>query len=209
MLETIRQFGLERLAATGETEAVRRRHAHYYVRLAEESAPHLSGVRSRPWLAHLGAEQDNLRAALDWCAGAGEAGDPEGAALGLRLVAALWRFWSIRALAAEGRARLEGALAVAARYPAHAPAQRPALAEALHGVGVMARLQGDHDAARSWNAAPPCAGSWGRRGTWPGPSPPWAWPVWWTGSRRGPSPPWRRALPSSAAWETGGAWPGP
>ncbi|HEX2326767.1 MAG TPA: tetratricopeptide repeat protein [Chloroflexota bacterium] len=154
MLETIRQFGLEQLAETGETDGARRRHARYYVRLAEETAPHLSGVRGRPWLARLAAEQDNLRVALDWCASAGDAGDAEGAALGLRLAAALWRFWSIRALAAEGRARLEGALAVAARYPAEGsdrpdrPSLRPALAEALHGAGAMARLQGDHDAAR-------------------------------------------------------------
>ena len=73
MLETIREFALERLVARGDGEAVRRRHAAFYLVLAEEAEPGLLGPQQREWLERLDSERDNIRAALDWALDAGEA----------------------------------------------------------------------------------------------------------------------------------------
>jgi predicted ATPase/transcriptional regulator with XRE-family HTH domain len=86
MLWTIREFGLERLAESGEENAIRRQHAAHFVRMAEAAEPHLESAEPERglWLGRLEAERNDLRAALEWCRS--EAGDPE---LGSRLAAAL------------------------------------------------------------------------------------------------------------------------
>ena len=66
LLETLRQYGQERLLTSGETDAARRRHADYYVALAEAIEPVRWGARQAAWLAELDQEHDNLRAALGW-----------------------------------------------------------------------------------------------------------------------------------------------
>jgi predicted ATPase len=66
LLETIREYGLERLAEAGETEATREAHAAYYLALAEEAEPHLKGAEQNRWLARLEQERANLRTALSW-----------------------------------------------------------------------------------------------------------------------------------------------
>ena len=66
LLETIREYGLERLAEAGETEATREAHAAYYLALAEEAEPHLKGAEQIRWFARLEQERANLRAALSW-----------------------------------------------------------------------------------------------------------------------------------------------
>ena len=66
MLETIREYALERLVARGDGEAVRRRHAAFYLVLAEEAEPGLLGPQQREWLERLDSERDNIRAALTW-----------------------------------------------------------------------------------------------------------------------------------------------
>jgi predicted ATPase len=78
MLDTIREYGLEVLAASGEEEAIRRRHAEHFLALAEAAGPALGGPDAALWRDHLAAEHDNLRAALAWSAesGTGEAGSP-------------------------------------------------------------------------------------------------------------------------------------
>ena len=95
MLETIREYALERLAARGDGEAVRRRHADFYLALAEEAEPGLLGPQQREWLERLDAERDNIRAALTWAVETGEA------EVGLRIGSALWRFWQLRRPLAE------------------------------------------------------------------------------------------------------------
>ncbi|HEX5501071.1 MAG TPA: tetratricopeptide repeat protein [Thermomicrobiales bacterium] len=133
MLETIREYALERLAASGEEEATRRRHAAYFLALAERAA-----AAPDTWRARLDAEHDNLRAALDWLLR--RAADP---AAGLRLAGALAPFWEARGHLREGRAWLEGA---ARRAPGAPDAWR---ARVLALAGRLAFRQGDYPAARA------------------------------------------------------------
>jgi predicted ATPase/DNA-binding CsgD family transcriptional regulator len=133
MLETVREYALERLVEAGEETETRRRHATYGLSLAEHSDPWLSVPQ--PWLDRLQAEHDNLRAALTWSIPR----DPETA---LRLAGALWRFWWQKGYWSEGRSWLEQVLMGGATAP---PAAR---ATALGGAGTIAIDQGDFGYAR-------------------------------------------------------------
>ena len=105
MLETIRDFGLEQLATSGEEAVVRDAHAAWCLGLAEQAAPFwYTGAQGR-WAARLDADHDNLRAALAWLAQTGDT------ATGVRLVGWLAWFWFYRNHWAEGRGWLERALA--------------------------------------------------------------------------------------------------
>ena len=84
---------------------LRQRHADYFLRLAEEAEPHLTGAQQRPWLERLEAEHDNFRLSLDSLRRA-DRGDEE-----LRLVGALMRFWYVHGHLREGSSRCEEALA--------------------------------------------------------------------------------------------------
>ena len=106
MLETIREFGLERLEASGEAEAVRRRHAEWCFDLAEGLGAGLSGPKQGQRLKELERELDNFRAALAWAT----VREPK---LGLQLARALGWFCHLRGHLREGRSWLEGALAAA------------------------------------------------------------------------------------------------
>src|SRR6266852_7591803 len=112
MLETIREYGLEVLTASGEGNAARQAHAGYFLHLAEEAEPALKGPLLVVWLDRLEREHDNLRAALQWAL---EKGRGE---IALRLGIALERFWVVRGLRNEGRAFLDRALARSAGVPA-------------------------------------------------------------------------------------------
>jgi predicted ATPase/class 3 adenylate cyclase/DNA-binding CsgD family transcriptional regulator len=109
MLETIREYGLEALEASGEMEVTRQAHATYYQRLAEEAEPGLVGTQQTVWLERLEREHDNLRAAMRWSLEQGAVG--HSMEMALRLGRALGRFWMIRGYYKEGRAFLEQALA--------------------------------------------------------------------------------------------------
>src|SRR5207249_2151550 len=105
MLETIREYALERLAESGEAEEASRRHALYYLDLAERAEPELRGPRQAAWLERLESERGNLRAALRWA-------KTEGAVeVGLRIAGALGWFWFRRGMS-EGRAWLDEMLSM-------------------------------------------------------------------------------------------------
>ena len=98
MLETIREYGLERLAASGEEAATRRAHAAYFLVMAEDGAPHMAGgAEQAQWLERFFSEHDNIRAALGWLTRTGNAD------WGLRLALALSQFWLEHAHPTEGR----------------------------------------------------------------------------------------------------------
>jgi tetratricopeptide (TPR) repeat protein len=135
MLETIREYALERLTARGDGDEVRRRHADFYVELAEKAEPGLRGPDQREWLDRLDAERDNIRAALTWAMHAGEA------EVGLRIGSALWRFWQLRSYVQEARERMEGLLTLGSGSTA-------TRATAQTEIANLAQLQGDRDTAR-------------------------------------------------------------
>ena len=134
MLETIREYALERFEESGDVDELRRRHADYFLRLAEQAEPNLRGSPG-DWLDRLEAEHDNFRAALDRLEALGESERR------LRLAGALWRFWYLRGHLAEGRRRLENALLADERPTA-------ARAKILNGAAVMAVNTGDPATAK-------------------------------------------------------------
>jgi predicted ATPase/DNA-binding XRE family transcriptional regulator len=136
MLETIRQFAAEQLGKRGEQENLRRRHAEYFVVLAEESEPEWSGAEQGRQLARLEREHDNLRAALAWTLEEGES------VLGLRLAVNLWVFWEVRGHLSEGRRWFDSVLAI----PAQGGDAR-LRSWALSGAGNMAHRQGELERA--------------------------------------------------------------
>jgi predicted ATPase/serine/threonine protein kinase len=136
MLETIREYALEKLAASGEKPLTKRAHAAYCLVLAEEEAAEQSGAEGTEWLEHFGLEHDNFLAGLDWLI---ETGDAD---WGLRLGTALFRFWETREYLAEGRGRLGKLL----KLPG-AAAPTKARARALFAAGVLAAEQGDYVSA--------------------------------------------------------------
>jgi len=142
LLETVRQYGWERLEEAGEAAAARRRHAAHFLALAEEAEPALTGPDQGRWLQRLDREYDNLRAALRW---ARDGGEQEG---GLRLAAALWRFWYVRGRQSEGRQWLEDLLAARGSDDG-AGAPTIARARALYGASVLAAEQGDYRRAEA------------------------------------------------------------
>jgi predicted ATPase/DNA-binding SARP family transcriptional activator/DNA-binding CsgD family transcriptional regulator len=131
MLEPVRQYGQELLAASGEADPVRRRHASWYFELAKEVEPWLRGARQEVWLQHLEREYGNLRAALGWAL---ERGETE---LGLWFGGALGEFWYLSGHLSEGRRWLEAALASGPDAP-----PTPARAKALARAGWIAWEQG-------------------------------------------------------------------
>jgi predicted ATPase/DNA-binding SARP family transcriptional activator len=131
MLETIREYALEQLAAEQEPDDVKRRHAEHFLKLAESDPV----PEQAAWLARMDAERDNFREALAWSL------DTREASLGLRLAAALWEFWWVRGYLAEGRGWLDEALVRGRTAP---PELR---ARALHAAGSLATRQGDYEAA--------------------------------------------------------------
>ena len=143
MLETLRQFALEQLEPCGEAADARRRHAAYFVALAEEAEEALMGSEQRAWQTRLDDEHNNIQVAFDWLASA-EARSvqarPEEAAL--RMAGALWRYWEVRGHVAEGREQLLPLLAAA-------DPETPAIVRARGhlGAGICTWYQGDFETA--------------------------------------------------------------
>ncbi len=200
LLETVREYAAERLDASGETDSMGERHASWFLTEAEKTAPELTGPGQLERMDRLERDRDNLRRALARFAESGDAGR------GLRMGAALWRWWSVRGRTDEGRAWFDRLLALPASDD-----QLPERARALRGAGALADDRSDFEAARALprgepdpfaatggrsRARRPRSASWG---SWP-PRPA-------TTPRREAA--WRRAWPDSSGWGTHAARPPP
>ena len=146
LLQTIRDFAVERLAEANELDQARERHAGHYADLAVTLGPCLHTADQLAAGDHLAIEQDNIQSALDWSLRT--TSTSEGVSLtdnghGLRTAAAMWWFWFVRGLGADARRWLERATMLAAAD------DDPALASALHGLGEIAFRAGDLSAART------------------------------------------------------------
>lgn len=135
LLESLRAYGREHLVTSGAAERTYRRHAQFYLALAEAAEAKLWGPDAAIWLERLEVEHDDLRAALRWSVGRGEA------EIALRLAAALSRFWQIRGHLGEGLLWLARALTWTAGIE---PATQ---ARALDAAGRLASDQGDYERA--------------------------------------------------------------
>ena len=136
MLETLREYALEKLEVSGEAALTKRAHAAYFLVLAEDNATESSEAEGAGWLEQLGLEHDNFRAGLEWLT---ETGNAE---WGLRLGTALFRFWEVREYLAEGRDRLDRLL----KLP-EVGANTKLRMRALFAAGVLAGEQGDYASA--------------------------------------------------------------
>jgi len=139
MLQTIREFGAERLQESGEAEVIRDRHAEAFAAMAEEVEGRLLGSERKAQLDRLERDHDNLRAALDWCISGPRT------ELALRLASAMWRFWQMRGHLHEGRSRIEAVLDLPG-VDKHPAAHR----RALEAAGGIAYWQADMHAAQAW-----------------------------------------------------------
>jgi non-specific serine/threonine protein kinase len=137
LLETVRQYAMEKLSESGKAERFRERHAEYYLALAEEAEPELKGERQLAWLERFEREHDNLRAAISWSLHRSNLQDAA------RLGWALWLFWWIHGHFAEGRRSMEQALSAEGSLAMPAAAR----AQTLFVAGTMACGQGDHQSA--------------------------------------------------------------
>ena len=135
LLETIREYALERLAERGEDGRTRRLHAIHFVGLAEMAETKLRGPEQQYWLDRLEAELENFRAALGWTL------DSEEHELGLRLAGALRWFWIVRGHLTEGR----DWIAKLSAFKTHTPGR----AKALNTAAVIALPLGDFEQARA------------------------------------------------------------
>lgn len=135
MLETIREYGLERLAEQGEEAQIRRRHAEYFAELTARVEPELHGPDQARWMKALGLEHPNIRAALRWSLDSGETD------AALRLAAASWWYWYVQGHVTEGRALFAELL------PKGRTSGSSALPSALIGAARLAVRQNDDSQA--------------------------------------------------------------
>ena len=134
LLEPVRQYGVERLAESGEQDAVAERHAAWFLAVARQAEEGERGQDQRGWLERLDTNRDDLRAALGWFRGH----DSDAA---LTMGAALSWYWVTRGHFAEGRGWLEGALAIA-------PTNATGRARGMVAAARLSFYQGDYKAAR-------------------------------------------------------------
>ncbi|MBN2469839.1 MAG: tetratricopeptide repeat protein [Anaerolineae bacterium] len=139
MLETIREYALEKIDDFGESTILREQHARYFGNMADTAFRHYYGPHEAEWLAALEADHDNLRAALRW-----RLDTDDTAQTSLALIAQLARFWEVKGYGSEARNWLEEAL----RLPGADQPTR-AKADTLLGIGDNAYLQCDYAASQS------------------------------------------------------------
>src|SRR5258708_15400018 len=110
MLETIHEYARDRLRQSGESDAIQRRHAAHFTAWVERIEHELrAGPSQLQWFGRLETEHGNIRAALEWSLGGADV------ELGLRLVAAVWWFWSRQGHWLEWRPRMESAFYLGCR----------------------------------------------------------------------------------------------
>jgi predicted ATPase len=166
LLETIREFAQEQLEATGDPASARRRHAAFFLALAEQADQLLIGHDQVQWLDRLELDYGNLVTALFWAREARARGDttPDGvpaALVGLRLAGALHWFWWLGGHIGEGRQWLDEVLAWEQEGN-----NRSARARALYSAGVLTMIQGEYSAAhRLLDQGAALAGEIGDRST--------------------------------------------
>jgi predicted ATPase/DNA-binding XRE family transcriptional regulator len=132
LLDITREYAVERSTAAGEFEGLRRRHADFFLALAERAEPGMRSADQREWYSRLLDDEGNFRGALKWALEVGEAD------LALRLAGALWMFWRWAGLFTEGRAWLEAALVAADGSSLEVRCQ------GTWGAGWLAYHQGDY-----------------------------------------------------------------
>jgi predicted ATPase/transcriptional regulator with XRE-family HTH domain len=134
-LETVREFGLEKMVENDKPDAIRRAHAEYFLALVEQAEPELTGPSQGVWFERLESEYANMRAAITWSL---TDGPPE---ISLRFVGALWRYWRVRGHVGEARTWAQEALGRAD--------ERPTLVRgrALQAAARLAEYHGDNDRA--------------------------------------------------------------
>jgi predicted ATPase/DNA-binding CsgD family transcriptional regulator len=136
LLETVREYGQDKLVETGEHAEIRRRHRDWYAGLVDRCDAEFIGPHQVEWVGRLRDEHANLRVALDYCAT-----EPGEARVGLRMATQLDDYWGIRGFHTEARHWLDNALAAT-------PEPSPERASALRMDGWFALLQGDVEAAK-------------------------------------------------------------
>jgi non-specific serine/threonine protein kinase len=137
MLETVRAYGSEQLAESGEEHAVRRAHADWFTTRAEAMYAHLVVLYEPVWIDRMDVDRDNLREALNWLDGIGDATGL------LRLASSAAAYWFFHNYRLEGRAWLERALALSGDVTVPAEVRM----RALQAVGMIAKNHGDYAAA--------------------------------------------------------------
>jgi diguanylate cyclase (GGDEF)-like protein len=133
MLETIRAYAVDRLAADPDADAVRRRHAEYCAAFAEQSAGGLTGPEQPRWVERIEREHENLRAAVEWALARGDT------ATASRICLGLWRFWRNGSHIGDGREWLDRVLATRSEGGPRA--------NLLYAAAVLAATQDDHETA--------------------------------------------------------------
>ena len=139
MLETIREFAMERLGEEPDAAAVADRHARHYLSLAVQAEEHLVGDEQKSWLDRFDREHDNIRSALKWAVRSGNVETGQEAA------GAIWRFWHQRGHLMEGRKKLEHLLDAS-----EGQGGTEARFKALTGAGGLAYWQNDYAATERY-----------------------------------------------------------
>lgn len=135
VLEMLRQFASDRLEVAGALDVVGRRHAEYFVTLAEEAEPNLRGEREKEWRDRIDLELDNLGVAMEWSL---DAGEPE---LGMRIAGAIWRFWKVTFRFSAGVQRL------GRMFEAGANVDKIVRAKVMVGLGTLMSYTDDPGSA--------------------------------------------------------------
>jgi predicted ATPase/DNA-binding CsgD family transcriptional regulator len=142
MLETMREYGQERLAECQEEATARGAHAMHYLALAEQAEGEMRKADQVTWFNRLDQENENIRVALSWLL------EQDNIEAALRVCSALWIFWLVRDHRSEGLQWVERAIA----RSAHVQCTPMTRARANYAAGVLAESQGLHQrSVEYWN----------------------------------------------------------